>query len=263
MSRPAGTLPDRWFAEVDPRADIGAIRDALVARVQAGVDSEAVVRELASRDRVALAELFIGPRAVGTPEMLALALSVADELERALSPGPLYRRLSDLAGDGGRQRVLLRAIERYPDAGWLVPLSSRIEGPEMGWTHLMAVLDRSSFLDTCSAYATAGARRGLLRVAVATRRIEPMAALARAADERALVLATAYLLQDDDPPPVGAWLAAVWGPDPTSVLVGALSLLHARAPERVPLLLEQCWRWPRVAAAARGLVGGRPDPTVG
>ena len=262
MTLPAGILPDRWFAELDPREDIGAIRDALVARVQAGVSSEGVVRELASRDRMALAELLIGPRAVGSAEMLTLALSVADELEAALAPGSLYRRLSDLAAAADRQQVLLRAIERHPDAGWLVPLSSRIEGPEMGWTHLMAVLDRASFADTCLAYAVAGARRGLLRVAVATRRIEPMAALARAADERALVLATAYLLQEDDPPPVGAWLAAVWGPDPTSVLVGALALLHARAPERVPLLLDQCWRWPRVSAAARGLVGRRREPSA-
>jgi len=262
MTRPAGTLPDLWFSEVDPRKDIEAIRAALIARVEAGVDSESVVRALAARNRLALAELFIGPRADSSPEMLALALAVADELERALAAGSLYRRLADLAGPNA-EKVLMRAIERHPSAGWLVPLSSRIEGREMGWIHLMAVCERASFLDTCVAYAIAGSRRGLLRVAVATRRIEPLAALARAADERALILATAYLLQDDDPPPVGAWLASVWGPDPTSVLVGALSLLHARAPERVPLLLEQCWRWPRVSTAARGLVDGRPDPTAG
>lgn len=262
MTRPAGTLPDRWFSEVDPRNDVEAIRAALMARVEAGVDSERVVRELAARNRLAVAELFIGPRASSSPEMLALALAISDELERALAVGSLYRRLADLAGPHA-PKVLVRAIERHPNAGWLVSLSSRIEGPEMGWTHLMAMCERPSFLDTCVAYAAAGSRRGLLRVAVATRRIEPVAALARAADERALILATAYLLQDDDPPPVGAWLAAVWGPDPTSLLVGALSLLHTRAPERVPVLLEQCWRWPRVATAARGLVGGRPASTVG
>lgn len=130
----------------------------------------------------------------------------------------------------------------------------------MGWTHLMSVADRASFLDTCCAYAEAGARRGLLRVALQTLRIEPLAALAHRADERALVLATAHLLRADPPPPIAAWLAAVWGPDPTPILVGALSLLHARSPDRVPLLLEQAVRWPRVALAARGLAGGRlPD----
>jgi|GEM_PF-1109490 len=262
MTRPSGTLPDRWFAEVDPRADIEAIRDALHARVAAGMQNEPVVRGLAERDRVAIAELLIGPRASRGPDWTQLALSVVDVLERALSPGPLYRRLADLAEDQA-VTVLSKAVDRHPDATWLVSLSSRVEGAEMGWTHLMSVSERASFLDTCRAYADAGARRGLLRVAVHTRKIEPLAALAQQADERALVLATAHLFRAEHPPPVAAWLAAVWGPDPTPILVGALALLHARAPERVPLLLEQARRWPGVAMTARGLARGRRPGTPG
>jgi len=259
----SGELPsDQWFSEVDPRTDIEAIRQALAQRVQAGMDNEAAVRALAGRDRVVVAELIIGPRALRSPAWTHLSLAVVDVLERALSPGPLYRRLADLAEDRS-VAVLEKAVERHPDAGWLVPLSSRVEGPEMGKTHLLAVAGRASFLESCSAYAEAGARRGLLRVAVQTRRIEPLAALAQVADERALVLATVHLIRAEHPPPVAAWLAAVWGPDPTPILVGALALLHARVPGRVPILLEQSARWPRVALAARGLsAGGHSEPIL-
>lgn len=255
-------MPDRWFSEVDPRTDIGAIRRALVARVAAGVDSEAVVRELAQRDRVAVGELFLGPKAQPDPAMLALALAVIDVLERTLSPAPLYGRLHDLALDSARS-VLAVAVERHPDAAWLVSLSSRVEGPDCGLTHLMAVHTRASFIDTCRAYAQAGARRGLVQVAVSTRRPAPFIALAETRDERALILATTHLLLVDEPPPVVAWLAATWGPDPTRILVAVLNILHNRAPERTPRLLERCGRWPRVVATARGLRASRPGPTSG
>ncbi|HCH64294.1 MAG TPA: hypothetical protein DFR83_15930, partial [Deltaproteobacteria bacterium] len=237
MNRSKGLLPDRWFDDVDPRGDIEAIRSALATRMDAGVPSTAVVRALAERDRVVVAELLIGPRAGQGSTWTALALDLVDVLEHTLAPGPLYRRMADLAG-GRALDVLTVAVQRHPDAVWLVPLSSRVEGAEMGWTHLNAVLDRASFLETCQAYAAGGARRGLLRVAVSARRVEPLVALASQADERALVLATCHLFRSESPPPVAAWLAAIWGPDPTRILVGALALLHARAPERVPILLE-------------------------
>ena len=256
MTRPGGILPDRWFDDVDPRTDIDAIRQALRARVESGVSSAAVIRALAERDRVVVAELLIGPRAGRGPAWTELALEVVDLLERALALGPLYRRLADLAGDQATV-VLSRAVDRHPDAAWLISLSSRVEGPEMGWTHLSTVTDRATFLETCQAYAVAGARRGLLRVAVQSRRVEPLVSLARNADERALILATYHLFRADDPPPVAAWLAAIWGPDPTPILVGALALLHARAPERVAVLVEQSARWPRVALTARGLAAGQ------
>ena len=256
MTRPGGILPDRWFDDVDPRSDIDAIRQALVARVDSGVPSAGVIRSLAERDRVAVAELIIGPRAGQGPAWTALALEVVDLLERALAPGPLYRRLADLAGERA-MTVLSTAVKRHPDAAWLVSLSSRVEGAEMGWTHLVAITDRAVFLETCQAYAAAGARRGLLRVAVQSRRVEPLVALAGNADERALILASYHLFRADDPPPVAAWLAAIWGPDPTPILVGALALLHARAPDRVPLLVDQSKRWPRVGLTARGLSVGR------
>ncbi len=255
-------LPDRWFAEVDPRVDAAVIREALRTRLAHGVASEEVVRQLAERDRVAVGEIFIGPRAADDPAMISLALSVVDILERALSPAPVYRRLADLAGDQA-PAVLERAVERHPDALWLVPLSSRIEGAEMGRMHLLASQSRASFLDTCREYARAGARRGLVRVAVSLRRVEPFVALAEIDDERALILATAHIFQSPEPPPVGAWLAAVWGPDPTRILVGALAILHARAPDAVPILVQQCSRWPAVQAAARGLAVGRPTESVG
>ena len=63
MNRSKGLLPDRWFDDVDPRGDIEAIRSALATRMDAGVPSTAVVRALAERDRVVVAELLIGPRA--------------------------------------------------------------------------------------------------------------------------------------------------------------------------------------------------------
>lgn len=262
MTASTNILPDRWFDDVDPRSDLEAIRNALAARVAAGVSSAAVVRALSERDRVVVAELLIGPRASRGSAWTALALEVVDVLEHALAAGPLYRRLADLAGEGAVD-VLTVAVDRHPDATWLVPLSSRVEGAEMGWTHLMSVVERASFLETCQAYASGGARRGLLRVAVQTHRVEPLVALARQADERALVLATSHLFRADEPPPVAAWLAAIWGPDPTRILVGAMALLYERAPERVPILLEQSTRWPRVALTARGLAMGRPPEGSG
>ncbi|MEC8422606.1 MAG: hypothetical protein VX000_02450, partial [Myxococcota bacterium] len=172
---------------------------------------EAVLRALAERDRVALAELLVGPRARVDGGMTREALKVVDLLERAIAPSALYRRLADISADAHLD-VLGTAVERHPDADWLVGLSARIEGPWAGLTHLRASANRASFQDVCRAYARRGARAALIRLVEESGASEPLVAFVEMDDRESLVAGAAALLGHHPDVPTVALLAALWGP---------------------------------------------------
>lgn len=237
-------MSDSWFNGLDPRRDLRYIRSALQARVEAGVDSTAVLRSLADRDPVAVAELLLGPRAISGAGMTRSSLGLVDVLEQALSPSALYRRLGDLAEDAGEE-VLRVAVDRHPDAAWLVSLSARIEGPMAGRLHLFRVAERPSFMDVCEAYAAAGARAGLVEVAAVLGRIEPFCALAQVDDRDALIEAAVATLARRPDAPVVVWLAAVWGTELGSLLVEIVDRVSSRG--ALEAMRGPARRWPPVA----------------
>jgi len=227
-------LSDDAILALDPRRELARIRAALDERLARGASVESILRALAERDRVALAELLVGPRARVDGEMARATLAVVDVLERAIAPSALYRRLVDISGDTALE-VLATAVGRHPDADWLVSLSARVEGPWTGLTHLRAAADRTSFPEVCRAYARCGARPALVRIVEELGTSEPLVALVQQGDREALVTGAATLLEHHPDAPTVALLAALWGPDldallrdVTDVMVGEVGL-HALA----------------------------------
>ena len=204
-------LSDEAILALDPRRDLARIRAALDERLARDAPVESILRDLAERDRVALAELLVGPRARIDGAMARASLSVVDLLERAIAPSALYRRLVDISGEAALE-VLAAAVARHPDADWLVSLSSRVEGPWTGLTHLRAVVDRTSFSSVCQAYARCGARPAMVQVVEELGVSEPLVAFVGEGDREALVAGAAALFEHHPDAPTVALLAALWGP---------------------------------------------------
>lgn len=219
-------LSDEAILALDPRRELSRIRAALDERLERGAPIEPVLRALAERDRVALAELLVGPRARVDGGMTRAVLGVVDLLERAISPSALYRRLADISADAGLE-VLATAVHRHPDAEWLVGLSARVEGPWAGLTHLRASAERASFADVCRAYASRGARPALVQIVVESGASEPLVAFVLEDDREALVAGAAALLAHHPGAPTVALLAALWGPDLDPLLKDIIDALDA------------------------------------
>ncbi len=213
---------------LDPREDLDALRDGLLARVGAGLNCTPALADLAGRDPLALAELLVGPRADG--RLVPLALDVAATLEAALSPPALYRRLVDLASrveDYDAQPVLDHIVRHHAESSWVLPLAMRIEGRRAGLSHLMALSGHPRFGSACYAYARAGARDGLAEVAVGLLRPEPIAALAAVGDVDALIEAVVIVVRAHPAAPVVPWLAACWGPRPDPLVAAVAARVDA------------------------------------
>ncbi len=247
MSHP---LDPAALAELDLRAGLPALREALWKAAEQDQPVIEAVRLIASRDRVALAELLVGPRAVAHPRLLAASLAVIEILEAAIAPKSLYRRLGDLAG-GSPLDVLEVAIARHPEAVWLVELSGRLEGRNAGALHLAALVDRPAFGAFCALYAKAGLRSGLVAAGQHSGRIEPVSSLAQVGAEVELRTLTQSLLCAEPPPPIVAWLAATWGPDLDAFIERLIPTL--REPRAVRALARQAHLLPRSSPKLRAL----------
>ncbi len=237
--------PDAWFAAADARAQLGEIREALMARIARGSGCAAVIRELAERDRVAAAELLVGPRS--QPELARLGLLVLPALEVAVQPAALYRRLGDLLPER-RREVLQAAAERHPEARWLFSLSVRIEGPAAGTVHLRCAAKAGycgeALEGLCTRYIVQGTVAGVAAL-VAEGHLEGLGALASAGARGALVDAAAAALDRDPTLPVVPWLTAVWAVNPASLLTEIIERM--RRPESRAGLAPQLMWWPQLA----------------
>lgn len=209
---------ENWFAAADPRSGLEDIRVALEHRLAAGQGCTAIVRALASRDALAAVELLVGPRT--SPALARMALRTLPQLEGAVKPAALYRRLLDLLPER-RREVLTEAAQRHPDARWLHALGVRAEGPAAGTIHLRTAVQQGitgePLVALCRRYTVAGTTAGVTALA-RDGRLEALEALAREGAEEALVTAAAAALDADPSAAVVPLLTACWGTRPLALL---------------------------------------------
>jgi hypothetical protein len=229
----------------EPKRDLPRVRAELAATVARGESPVDLLQALKEKNAVALADVVVGPQAVGGAAMARAALDLAPVLEQHLAPQGLYRRLVDLAGEAADE-VLRLAAQRHPAGTWLVALSEKVEREGAGFVHLMAAQRHPSFTACCWAHAEAGHASGLVAVATETARPEPVAALLSAGHETAALEAAARVLERDPRSPVIAWLAAVWGPDIDALLVRIVP--HLRTSDAVRALAATSAAYPRASA---------------
>lgn len=229
------------IANLDPRRDIGLIRERIELQLAQGTDPIETVSDLAARNPIALADLVVGPKAIGDVRWLRAALRHISDLENALAPNGLYRRLIGLSPELSVE-VLQLAVQRHPTASWVVELSRKIEGQSAGITHLMASAAHPSFAQNCWAHAAAGHLPGLIEIAKRTGRAEPAAALTSSGHLDAAAIAMVAALEKMPNAPVVAMIAAAWGPCPESILHRTLP--HLRSKKVARSLFQQSTGYP-------------------
>jgi hypothetical protein len=215
------------IANLDPRRDIGLIRERIEIQLEQGIDPADSMADLALRNPIALADLVVGPKAIGDVRWLRAALQHISDLEQSLAPNGLYRRLIELSPELSAE-VLEVAVRRHPTASWVVELSRKIEGQSAGLTHLIACAAHPSFAQNCWAHAAAGHLPGLIEVAKRTGRAEPAAALTSSGHLDAAAIAMIAALERKPNAPVVAMITAAWGPQPLSILHRTLPHLRSR-----------------------------------
>lgn len=240
-------------AGLDPRRDMGLIRERLALQLSREEDISEILQDLARRDPVALADLVLGPQAQSEPVLIRTALEVVEAMEQAVAPNGLFRRLMDLAGSAAPE-VLEVAARRHPAATWMVQLSRRAEGHEAGRTHLLAAAGHPAFTSACWAHAEAGHRRGLIATAATTGLPEPAAALAAVGDMDGAAEAAVRILEHTPNSPVVATLAAAWGPDVRPILQRAVS--HLRTRGAAEAMRTQSTGYPQIAALLQNVARG-------
>ena len=212
-----------------------------VVRDPQGQSMDPLLEALAQKDPAVLADLVCGPRSPGGPTLARAALVQAEALEKLLTPRGFYPRLVDLAGEAATE-VYQRAVERHPAAGWLIPLSRKVESSFPGCTHLLHTLSHPGFGSFCHAHAEAGHLDALSFVAVSTGRCEPIAALLAVNPDFAW-RGAGTLLDHWPQAPLVPHLAEVWGPDPDGLILRLVPRLRSRAAARH--LLGYCRHLPR------------------
>jgi hypothetical protein len=230
----------------EPKRDLPRVRAELAATVARGDSPADLLHALKDRNAMALADVVVGPQAIGGAAMVRAALDLAAVLEQHLAPQGLYRRLVDLGGDDAATDVLRLAATRHPAGTWLVALSDKVEKDGAGFVHLVAARRHPSFTAGCWAHAEAGHAKGLVAVATETARPEPVAALLSAGHEAQALEAAARVLEREPGSPVIAWLAAVWGPDIDALLVRIVP--HLRTADAVHALAAKSQAYPRASA---------------
>ena len=215
------------IANLDPRRDIGLIRERIELQLADDMDPTASMNDLAHRNSIALADLVVGPKAIEDVRWLRAALQHIATLEESLAPNGLYRRLIGFSPDLCEE-ILELAVQRHPTASWVVELSRKIEGQAAGITHLSACAGHPSFAQNCWAHAAAGHLPGLIEIAKRTGRAEPAAALTSSGHLDAAAIAMIAALEKTPNAPVVAMVAAAWGPNPVSILRRALPHLRSR-----------------------------------
>ena len=213
--------------QLDPRRDMGLIRERIEHMLSEGQDPRSSMADLADRNAVALADLVVGPRAITDEVWLRGALLHLEQLESALAPNGLYRRLMTLCPAIGRQ-ILHAGARRHPAASWLIELSCKAEGSMAGVIHLEATVGHPAFTQNCWTHAKAGHLSGLIEIASKTGRPEPAAALAVHDQIDAAAIAMVAALETNPHSPIVAMVAAAWGPDLSPVLTRTLPHLRSK-----------------------------------
>jgi len=245
------------IADLDPRRDLGLIRERIEQQLKQGHDPSDTLRDLACRNPIALADLVIGPRAPQDPRWIQAALDSIEVLEEALPPNGLYRKLVALCPDL-QTHVLEIAARRHPAAGWLIELSRNIEGQQAGCTHLVASAGHPSFTQNCWAHAAAGHLPGLITIATQTGLPEPAAAIVAHGHLEAGAIAIVRTIECAPDAPVVAMVAAAWGPDLTPVL--RKTLPHLRSRNTAIALAQQSSGYGDFSSLMNTLIGAMVQP---
>jgi hypothetical protein len=207
--------------------DLELVRDEARSALEAGEPVAALYAALAAAEPVALLDLVMGPRALGGPAAVRAALPVAETLEASSSAAALYRRLTQLAPELA-QELVDHAAGRHPAAGWLVALSSPVDG---GQAQLEAASHHPAFAAVCEAYARAGQTESLIAQA-RLGRPQVIASLLVAGHDQAAILAAAGALAADPSCPVVPWIAAARGPAAEPVLLRLIPRLRSQQAAR-------------------------------
>lgn len=231
-----------------------------VVREAQGQSLSPLLSALAQKDPAILADLVCGPRSPGGAHLARAALEQAEVLEKLLTPRGLYPRLVDLAGDASSE-VFQQALDRHPTAGWLVPLSRKVEGSLAGSMHLLGTLEHPGFGGFCHAHGEAGHTEALAFVAVSTGRCEPVAALL-AVDPDLAWRCSGELLHHWPEAPLVPYLAEVWGPEIDGLMLRLVPRLRSKVAARH--LLTYCNHLPKsrflLEKLLPGLVERPPAP---
>ena len=249
-------------ADLDPRRDMGLIRERIDHALATNGDLQPTLTDLATRNPIALAELVVGPKAPPDPQWVRTVLTVIDTLEEALAAGGmatsgLYRRLVSLSPKT-QELVLKTAAGRHPGASWLVALSREVEGRQAGEIHLLASATHPSFAQNCWAHAAAGHLPGLIAVAAQTGRPEAAAALTATGHLEAAGLAAVSTLRRKPESPVVAMMAAAWGPALEPVLHKTLCQLRSRAVAKA--LAKQVHGYPQFSVLLESIIRAMVKP---
>ena len=215
------------IADLDPKRDLGLIRERIEVQLARNEDPSETLRDLAMRSPIALAEMVIGPRAPKDPRWVGRALDSIDQLEEAIAPNGLYRKLIHSC-PSLQTEILTLAAQRHPAARWLIETSRSVEGQHAGTIHLTASSSHPSFTQNCWAHAAAGHLPGLIAIASKTGRPEPAAALARHNHVEAAAVAMIRAIEHNPDAQVVAHVAAAWGPDIGPLLHKTLPHLRSK-----------------------------------
>jgi len=215
------------ISQLDPRRDMVLIRERIEHLLAEGEDPSPSMADLATRNAIALADLVVGPKAITAEAWLRVALLHLEQLESALAPNGLYRRLMTLCPAIGHQ-ILHAGARRHPAASWLIELSRKAEGSMAGLIHLEATVGHPAFTQNCWTHAKAGHLPGLIEIAAITGRPEPAAALAVHDQIDAAALAMVAALEMNPKSPVVPMVAAAWGPKIEPVLARTLPHLRSK-----------------------------------
>ncbi len=240
------------IADLDPRRDLGLIRERIEVQLARNEDPSGTLRDLAERSPIALADMVIGPKAPQDPRWVASALDTIEQLEEAIAPNGLYRKLIQSCPSLQTQ-ILALGAKRHPAAGWLIETSRSVEGKQAGTIHLTASHDHPSFTQNCWAHAAAGHLPGLITIAAQTGRAEPAAALASHNHVEASALAMVRAIENTLDAPVVAHVAAAWGPDITPLL--RRTLPHLRSKTAAGSLHEQAEGYPAFCTLLGTIIG--------
>ena len=240
------------ITDLDPRRDLGLIRERIEVQLARNEDPRSTLLDLATRSPIALADMVIGPKAPRDPRWVERALDSIEQLEEAIAPNGLYRKLIQTCPSLQNQ-ILALGAQRHPAASWLIETSRSVEGQQAGTIHLTASTQHPSFTQNCWAHAAAGHLPGLITIATTTGRPEPAAALASQGHVEATAVAMIRTIEHTPDAPVVAHVAAAWGPDITPLL--RKTLPHLRSKNAALSLLGQAEGYPAFCTLLNTVVG--------
>jgi len=229
--------------------DLSVLRRDAETALGRGDSLDSLYGALAAEHPIALGELVYGPKALTGESAVRSALKVVEVLEKGLQPKALYPRLAKLGKDAAPE-VLEAAVNRYPEAPWVLKLGSKLNVVP-GLNHLERLLAHPTFEAACFEHAQSGHFEALLQVAKEGRP-EPAAALLSVGAEDAAIKAADFALSRLPEANVIAWLVATGGLEIDDLLCRLLP--HLKSRQAVSLLLARSAPFPKTHARLRILL---------